>query len=362
MKKVGIVTITSGANYGNRLQNYAMQVTLKEIGYNPLTIRKIDEKKTFKTFIKKVIKHTTKYRYTGFEKRIERFEKFNKKYINFSKNYIISDDYNEKLCNEFDYFICGSDQIWNPNYKMNTGCHFLSFVKGKNKISVSASFGVEEIDKSNSEQISIWLKELDDISVRERAAKKICENIVGREVKVLIDPTLMLTGKEWRQIARRPKNIEKNNYILCYLLGNVNNDLIENLKEYAIQTEKKIIFLEDIWRNLGVSSDEEFSYDPSEFVWLIDNADRVVTDSFHATVFSIIFNKKFMVIPREENNKNNMNSRFTSLIEMFDIKNAIYSEESGFTQWAKEDHKKIEMILNQEKRKFREYINKNLET
>ena len=57
-----------------------------------------------------------------------------------------------------------------------------------------------------------------------------------------------------------------------------------------------------------------------------------------------------------------MNSRFTSLIEMFDIKNAIYSEESGFTQWAKEDHKKIEMILNQEKRKFREYINKNLET
>lgn len=359
MNKVGIVTITSGANYGNRLQNYAMQITLRKLGYNPYTIRKKDERKSVKGTIKKLVKHITGYKYTPLDKRIERFEKFNRKYICFSKNYIESDDYSKKLCDEFDYFICGSDQIWNPNYRMNTGCHFLSFVKGKNKISVSASLGIQNITESDSKRISKWMRELDAISVREKVAKDICEKIVGKKVSVLIDPTLMLDEEEWTKIAKKPKNMKNDDYILCYFLGSVNESCIADIKEYASNKKVKIVFLEDIWRNLGFSSNEEYTYDPSEFVWLISNSKFVITDSFHATVFSVIFKKKFIIVPRLDQ-KNNMNSRFDSLLEMFEIENAIYNKDFGIEQNLKVDYKKVKQILDCEKKKFCEFIISNL--
>lgn len=360
MKKVGIVTITCGANYGNRLQNYAMQTALDKLGYSPFTIRKADEKKTLLSRMKKCIKHITRYKYTALDKRMEQFEQFNSNYIKFSNSYIQSDDYSKKICEEFDAFICGSDQIWNPKYKMNTGSHFLSFVNGKRKISVSASLGVEKLNESEVKRISNWLKKLDAISVREKAAKKICEDITGREVSVLIDPTLMLTSEEWRNIAKKPKNIKPDNYILCYLLGKTDKKIINKLKGYAEEKGRKIVFLEDFWRNLNVSSDEEFAYGPSEFIWLIDNAYKVVTDSFHAMVFSIIFKKEFLIVTRHESN-NNMNSRFVSLIELLNVKDTIYSKQSGFEQYAKIDYKEAESILKKEKNSFNQFIKNNLE-
>lgn len=359
MKKVGIVTITSGANYGNRLQNYAMQTTLKKLGYSPYTIRKLDEKTTIKDIIKKCIKHITKYKYTPLDKRIERFEAFNKKYMIFSKNHIESDDYSEKLCNGFDGFICGSDQIWNPNYKMNTGSHFLSFVKGKKKISVAASIGIAEIKEEDAERIGVWMRELDAISVRESAAKKICEDITDKDVSVLIDPTLTLNADEWRQISEKPRNIGEGKYIFCYLLGKQSENFINELKTYSEKTGRQLVFLEDIWRKLGVASDDEYCYGPSEFIWLIEHSDMVVTDSFHATVFSIIFKKKFWVVPRDDG-ENNMNSRFSSLFDMLSIENGEYSKDQGFEADLVLDYEKIGLVLDKERNKFYEFIKVNL--
>lgn len=359
MKKVGIVTITGGANYGNRLQNYAMQTVLKKLGYNPYTIRKADEKQTIGNILKKCVKHCTHYKYTTLDKRIEEFEKFNKKYINFSKKYIVSDDYNVNLCNEFDGFVCGSDQIWNPNYKMNTGSHFLSFAKNKKKIAVAASFGVDKITQEDEGRFSVWINELDAISVRENSGKEICKNITDKKVQVLIDPTLTLSSEEWNQIAEKPKNITNDKYIFCYLLGKYDAAFTDRIKEYADEQNKKVVFLEDIWRKSGIASDREFIYGPSEFVWLIKNSDLVITDSFHATVFSIIFNKRFLVVPREKEN-NDMSSRFVSLFDMFDIKNHIYNSEEDFDFAGELNHEKIDVVLKEEKVKFYEFVKNNL--
>lgn len=306
-------------------------------------------------YIKKILN----YKYTKETKRIEKFNKFNRKYIKFSKFFIESGEIDRKISNYYDAFMCGSDQIWNPNYYVEKNSYFLSFVEGKKKIALSASFGLETIDEPmERERIGKQLKTLNSISVREKSAQRIVKELSGRDSVHVIDPTLSLTQEEWMKIEKKPKHIEPKEYVLCYLLGHYEKEKIDEIKNKCERMNKKIVLLENAYVNLGMCSDEEFSMDPSEFVWLIRNSYMVLTDSFHATVFSIIFNKKFLIVKRDTIEED-ISTRITGLIEMFKIDDAYY-QESQEMHYAKIDYEYAGQIILDEKQKYLNFIEDSL--
>ena len=161
------------------------------------------------------------------------------------------------------------------------------------------------------------------ISCREKKGAEYIGNLLGQECKVLIDPTMALEKKEWISIEKKPSWFNNNKYALCYFLGGMesNRKVIEetcdNMKVKIIDIlERKIEF---------------FNTSPEEFIYLINNADIVFTDSFHACVFSIIFNKKFVVYDRE-NQESSMNSRIENLFSLFGLNNFQYGKIYNFSE------------------------------
>ena len=354
---IGIFTITDGENYGNRLQNYAMQTVLEEKGHNVKTLKTDYYTDHIDIKIKLFIKKHTNIKNNKFSKRINAFKKFNKEYIKFEKEIVRENAKFSKL-DKYDCFVVGSDQVWNPNFPTTSGNSFLKFAVGKKKVAIAASFGVDAIDEENVNSYIENLKTFDAISVREQSGNNIVRKLLNHDVRVLLDPTLMLGREEWDRIAKKPKCIHSNNFCLCYLLGNQEKAVINKIREYAVGEDMNIVFMENDTCQLGVSTDESFSFNPSEFVWLISHCNKVITDSFHAVIFGMIFQKRLIAIPRDIS-LGNMNNRLTDLAEEFKIKNLI-SYDYDFSNEAEMDFDLIESVLTAKKKQFNDFLDKNL--
>lgn len=358
--KIGLVTIAHGQNYGNRLQNYAIQNILEKRGHTVETIRHPYYGFSIFVKIRIYIKKLIRIKYTKEARRIEKFNRFNSKYIKFSKFYVDSGNVNKEISNYYDAFLCGSDQIWNPNYFIEKDSYFLTFVEGKKKIALSASFGLEKIEDSDEQvRIAENLRQLTSISVREKSAQKIVKDLSGRDAVHVIDPTLYLSQKEWMNIEKKPKGIEPNKYVLCYLLGKYPKEKIDRIRKKFEKINKSVILLENEYTNLGLCSDKEFSMDPAEFIWLIRNSYMVLTDSFHAMIFSIIFKKNFAVIKRDTIEED-ISTRIINLIEMFNIENAYYQDEIDEIKVAKMDYDFVGKVIKEEKVKFINFLEDSL--
>lgn len=301
MKRILIYTIQS-MNYGNRLQNYAVQELLRDLGFETYTVYTRKFKNYYKYIfevIKKKIKGLFLYNiYTN-------YDKFNSKiqYTSY-KEYIESE---HTFTGEYDYYIVGSDQVWNTNFDFITINSFLPNIHS-NKISLSASFGVDSIPYDK--EIGECLNEFKAISVREEAGAKIIKNFINRDATVLVDPTLLISRDRWKQIARKPKGVVDNEFILTYFLSpkckSAHNTLLK------LKKDKKVYEL--------LNSDDSVACNagPMEFLWLFEHADLILTDSFHACVFSFIFNKPFLVYDRNWN-EGNMNSRLETFLTKFNL-------------------------------------------
>lgn len=357
--KIGLVTIAHGQNYGNRLQNYAIQQIFEDMGHEIETIRHPYFGFSKKVLAGIVVKKTLNYKYTKEARRIWKFTQFNHKYIKFSKLYIKSGNVDKNLSDSYDLFLCGSDQVWNPNYFIEKDSYFLSFVEGKKKIALSASFGIEKIESEKEKnRISKRLKELTAISVRERSGQDLVKYLSGRSSELIIDPTLYLTPKQWMKIEKKPKNIKPGEYVLMYLLGRYTKERIEKIKKQFINQGKEVILLENEYSNLRMCSEEEFSMNPSEFIWLIRNSHMVITDSFHAIIFSLLFQKEFTIVKRDTIEED-ISTRIKHLIEMFDIENP-YNEEYKDIKAAIVNNAYINQILTVERARFMNFIESSL--
>lgn len=351
-KKCAIITITSGTNYGNRLQNYAVQKVLQDIGLEVETLINEENNDNYIYKLKRIIKLTFfRKKYKKIFQRIDNFDKFNKQYIDFSKFKISNKNIPKDIENNYDYFIAGSDQIWNLNDKKNNIVNFMGFVKNKTKIAFAPSFGASNIPKDISINISKWINEIDFLSVREDAGKEIIKKLTGRtDAKVLIDPTMLLTDCDWEVISKKPIiNIPKK-YILNYFLGNLSNEREKEIKRVAKENNCEIINILDL-------NDKYYSCGPSEFLYLVKNAFLVCTDSFHSSVFSIIYKKPFIVFDRDSAEKsNNMNSRIDTLLNKFNLNDRRYNENQITLKNLKIDYKLTMEILNEERKKSIEYL------
>ena len=324
--KINIISICDNYNHGNRLQNFALQYFVQQnLGICQSTWWKKEflnrvniSLYSVKTFIKYLInwknfrkKQQNAYVYDG-------IREFNISRFTYGKIDIADNNRLDKSCNaNFDYFVVGSDQVWNPNFwgdrQQYENAYFLKFADKNKRIAYAASFGINELPKEYEESFKEGLNGIPYISVREHAGAAIVKKLAGRDVPVLVDPTLLLSDKEWRSIEMRPDWYRDEKYILTYFLGNVPQVLDELAKKHNY----KIYNLMDA-DNLNL-----YTSRVEEFLWLIDHAELVCTDSFQACVFSIIFNTPFVVVKRQQKGMADMTSRLDTLLGLFGYQNRL---------------------------------------
>lgn len=328
--RVGIITLyNNNANYGGIAQAYALQKYIEKLGYD---CKVINYRRTTKTiFGAPAVKRTlltkvrdkivwlvenelTKRNERAFKKRYDAMRCFREKNIPHTKEY--TDETIEECVDSFDVFISGSDQIWKPQVIREPFA--LGFVpNNKPKFSYASSISQVDLPEAYGEFMKKHLQSYCSISVREKEAQVYLQNLLGREVEWVTDPVLLLDREDWDSIASDRKYKEK--YIFCYLLGD-SVSARRDAKKYAKYRHLKLItmpYLKGRWRAVDQDFGDVQLFDAGieDFLSLIKNADCVITDSFHAVVFSYIFQRDFFVFPRVDKGSNeNMNSRISSLL------------------------------------------------
>lgn len=344
--KAGIVTITNGYNYGNRLQNYAVQEALESVGISAETIWKTTN--VFDTenpaYLRKLyIKRFLHYHLTKEENRILNFYRFNKTYIHRSSQ-MINEKVPEKLSEKYDYFIAGSDQVWNPYLEYCTEANFLTFAESLQKIAISPSIAIEEIPERNKEDFSKWIRDFRLLSVREEKGAELIRNLCGREAEVLCDPTMYLSAYQWEKIEKKPEKCPEE-YVLTYYLGSYDDSYRNWVQTFAKKQNLKIFELQ---------SEEHFGIAPDEFLYLIHHATCVCTDSFHGTVFSLIFHTPFIVFERKDGFKT-MKSRLDTLLSKMQCLQR-RQKEIDDKKILNMSFKKTDKIIEKEKKKFGNFL------
>lgn len=350
MKKICLLTSEESflTNFGAALQGYALYQTITLEGYNvdiqrykggEIGLSNISTPRIpnmvmynpFEVYLKCLFRIGKLLNKTKVGIQYKRFKDFQDKHMSFypgeRKNWLtIKND--PPIA---DIYVCGSDQIWNPMFKngYNDRGYFLAFTKGK-KIAYAPSFGVSDIPETAQKDLEELLASFDHISVREKDGAIIIKKYAHKEVPVVLDPTLLLTDDEWRKIQRFPRNIPKK-YILCYRFGN-SYSVDKEIKRISKSTGLPIVELP----LSGISYFNSnrircFEAGPAEFIGLISRASLVLTDSFHATVFSIIMQTPFVTFLRSNNKKKSegMNSRVTNLLNMLGLSNRIYRDNNA---------------------------------
>ena len=338
MKKVGIVSCYFKNNYGSMLQAYATKKILDNNNIPNETIN-IDNNIDFKKgkrkyyasqlFNFKFIKSKFGMIKLKLDKKIvkdlgKNISVRDSKYKEFRKEFNLSiscPDYkslSEMADAKYSDVIVGSDQLWLP-VNVVSDYYTLNWVPDNiNKISYATSFGISKIPDKYTDEYKKFLSRINYLSVREESGKKICDEY-GISSKVVCDPTILLTKEEWEQEAVQERIIA-DKYILCYFLGSniEHRKFAEKLKE---KTGYKIVSLNhaDEYVKYSDTFADITPYDigPREWINLIKNAEYVCTDSFHGTVFSLLFNKTFFDFRRySESNKMSTNSRIDSLLDL----------------------------------------------
>lgn len=323
--KVLVLTITS-TNYGNRLQNYALNHILKSISVQPenLIITNFLEydqsavkksiKKLLPIFVLKRISEKIRAYGNSLEDRKDAvFMEFTQKYMENRRIYIHTARELWKKIKDEPFVIVGSDQIWNPDFA-GDDYYFANFTIPEKRMAFSASIGYLDLPEEVMEKYASYWKEMKYISVREESAADIIEDVTGKRPDVFLDPTLLLTREEWNGISQKPKCRIPNSYILCLFLGK----MPENMKEqYEKAYGMECVVLND--KNFP----DYFLLGPEEFLWMVQNASLILTDSFHCTVFSIIYHKNFVVFEREDATLKDMFTRMENLLSRFEFMDRI---------------------------------------
>ena len=251
----------------------------------------------------------------------------------------------EKL--DIDFWICGSDQIWNTEITrgFNRG-FFLDFKTNGKKISYAVSMGIPELPKEYEEQFKKSINGLDNISVREETLKKYAERFTEKPVTKTLDPTLLLKENDYDELILDNKYGE---YVLIYALG-PDERLTQIAKDIANKKNIKIIELNDK-KQENYFCDQVSDAGPEEFLTLIKNAKAIVTNSFHGTIFSIIFRKEFYTITRL-----NRNSRMENILDIVGMRDRLIDKVEEIEKVKKQDYEKAYKNLEQEKEKSKQFL------
>ena len=322
MKKIGILTYHTGYNYGASLQAYALMTTINKIVGNCEIINFetenfLSSREMFSRnpkSLKEIIKVLTRLPYKkDLIKRQKLFDAFTENYLIKSKLYRTEAEV-IKNAENYDMVVCGSDQIWNMDESSRYAAnwiYFLNFPKKQRRISYAASFGkwVNKADNYKDNFIP-WLKEFDNLSVRETSGVEYLRK-KGLNVSLCIDPTLLLDKEEYEKICA-PKQISKK-YILLFS-WNCSKGVINAAKIISRKLGLPVFNIVPPPRAMFSSIERKLDVGPCEFISMIKNAEFVVTNSFHGTVFSTIFHKPYISVYDDK-----PDVRMESLLEQLDF-------------------------------------------
>ena len=325
MIKIGLLTINDYSNYGNRLQNYALQKILENLGCEVETIvqeRGSLSENSNKTIAQKIkillhISNHEKFELIKLKiearinksyrvSKIDNLKKFTSKYIKEAIVKISINNVPDSLANEYDYFITGSDQVWNPFFGFGNEIDFIDFAPTNKRISYAPSFGISDIPIEFREYYRNKISCMGKISVREEAGAKIIFDLTGIKAEVLVDPTILLEKEKWLSICTEDVSKPKKKYLVTYIFGVVNDKSKLFINDIAAKNNLEVV-------KLGSYEDKlRYSVCPEGFIDYLNSAEVIITNSFHGAVLSILLEKPFVVLDRE-----GLNSRIDTLLDKF---------------------------------------------
>lgn len=375
MKKVAIITQALRTNYGGILQNYALQTVLKRMGYSPTTLQRLEFShprypRYLLILVKRLIlKIQGRYNYPLFyERKYQQdyplFTQHTLGFVNKHINKKVVDYDSPKLTeNDFDIYVVGSDQVWRPSYN-NIKFTFLDFAKEWNvrRIAYAASFGTDTWEFSSEETslCRVLARKFHAISVREQTGVELCCNYLNANAKLVLDPTLLLEKSDYESLINEAETKTSEGQLFVHMLD-------KDSDKYKLV---ELISNKNCWKpfevNCKVDEHEvnvpiEQRVQPPIEQWLraFKDAEFVITDSFHATVFSLIFNKQFIVYA----NKGRGCARFQSLLSLFDLEDRLIMNTSNINIESMPfiDYNKVNNQIKELREQSMEFIKKSFE-
>ena len=365
--KVAILTwATNTNNYGSILQAYALQSFLEDNKYEnelldyyprvgdylwPCSLG-LYRKKVLKKIKRKFA--TKKTKDNSWKEELNRCcQSFVDKKLNVSKKYNGLEEIKEAN-NDYDAFICGSDQIWSMQRVINP-VYYLTWVdEGKGKIAYAPSIPSGKFNDKKEKALIDNTKGFIDISIREEKAAKEIGYLLNRDIISALDPTLLVEDDFW---VEKTKTHNNSKYILCYFLGQ-NSKYRQCVQETKDKTGYKVKVVPFNEESFDINGEIKYGVGPEEFIDLVRNAEIVLTDSYHGTIFSIIFEKKFVLFKRFiDGEKKDENDRIYDLAEKLKIEEHI-SDASDFSYEKNKnpDYRVVKDYLRKERDKSRRFL------
>lgn len=356
--KIDIITRHSVPNYGSLLQSYATQRIIEELGYETEIINYTRYEERYNNLAKTLVKGKKwdknwicrgiykLIQEPNYSKQYKEFSKYRKNFLKETNREYGNEKELEENIPEADIYCSGSDQIWG---RIGTSdydeAYFLEFAKGKKCISYASSFGKTMISRKLDINLNKMLDKYSNILVREKSAKELLKKKGFNNVEQVLDPTMLLSKEEWKKLTAKSRKMLNEKYIIIYQLHD-NSEFDKYAEEFAKAKKMKLYRISPSIYHIFRSGKLIYLPNQYEFLKYFENAEYILTDSFHATVFSIIFNKKFIdILP---NNKTG--TRIESILSLLKIENRILKSFSDVNIIDKEiDWNEVNRIIEGEK-------------
>lgn len=367
--KIGIITLPFNWNYGGILQAYALQLALKKLGHDSYTINRNTEAMSLKLkvlsytrrsllkflFAKDVVVRTwpTKQEEKVIRQHTDCFIKEN---IQLTSLFTSEKDFKKIASYEFKAFVVGSDQVWRPKYSPILENHFLKFLgsdKESKRIAFAASFGVDnwEFSSRQTKNCAKLAQQFNAISLREDSGVELCKEHLNREAEICLDPTMLIDKEAYVELVEKDKTPQLPGTLLNYILDlTPDKKKILDLAEEELKSKPVSIMPKGIFREVGKKNLKDCVCPPVTN-WLrgFMDAEFVVTDSFHGTVFSIIFNKPFLAIGNVKRGV----TRFSSLLKILGLEDRLVLKyDESILEKIKEpiNYKEVNKLLEEKKK------------
>lgn len=367
MKKIGVITWFRYNNYGTKLQALALQVYLRKNGFEPELIDfeledSIKAKKNginLYSFFCRILRKMAKLiNYKHINEKENNMPNIIKNNCNIS-NYINNKDEYISTCNKYDYLIFGSDQIWNPNWFHPYYYANFDSIKVK-RIAYAPSIGVKLLPDNLLNNYKEALLRFDNIAMREKNSCKLIEKLTSKKVCEVLDPVFLLSRAEWSKYESDNKFADEK-FILCYILTD-NKNHWKAIKKYAKESGKKMVVIPVGGYSYFSCKDVIDNCSANDFLRLFDECDEVITDSFHGTVFSIIYNKKVTVFERHDPKSSySENERIINILNIVGLSDILIPFNSKTIKKTCEfDYKNINKVIQKRIIESKNYIDSSL--
>lgn len=356
MSTVGIVTLGGYTNYGNRLQNFALQETLSGLGATTVETlhglprgesRVVKAERLARTALSRPQELVTRVRgrrpgtrtdqYSCPPERQEAIRAFSDEFIRSAP--LVFQAMSRADIDRYSHFVVGSDQVWNPAYTHVNPEWFSSFAPEGRRIAYAASFGVPSIPRYATSRYRKGLRGLTAVSVREERASELVRELAGLDAPVVLDPTMLLEAGRWHELARTPSSLARRDYVAQFMLAagdgspRTTADLGE-VVEFGRTHDLEIVDLHD------PTEAELLSMGPLEFIGAIRGSQLVVTDSFHTAVFAVLFRRPFLLVQR-----GGMNSRFETLLSQAGLQDRFLTQTKSLDEATQIDWDEVDARL-----------------